>query len=212
MKVKEIQEQENVNLQLKSKKKVQKLKEKGITLIALVVTIIILLILVGVTISQLSGENGLIKKAKDAVEKYKNASEEEQNQLGQLGQYVNVELNSDIHEKLVIPSFVLRSSQWDGTEYQWIDSYLQIKNNSYSKITITSVRHSGNFTNYNNASTVTVNENGKSSDILSFYTKTNYDNLTADLSMYSDEAIFTIKIGAQICPSGTVTIGNIIFE
>ena len=65
MKCKEIQEQGNVNLQLKNKKK-QKLKEKGITLIALVVTIIILLILVGVTISQITGENGLITKAKEA--------------------------------------------------------------------------------------------------------------------------------------------------
>ena len=62
---------------------------KGITLIALVVTIIILLILVGVTISQISGENGLIRKAKEAVEKYKNASEEEQIQLGKIDQYVS---------------------------------------------------------------------------------------------------------------------------
>ena len=86
MKYKEIQEK--VNVQLKNKKK-QKLKEKGITLIALVVTIIILLILVGVTISQITGENGLIRKAKEAVEKYKNASEEELIQLGQLEQYVS---------------------------------------------------------------------------------------------------------------------------
>ena len=80
-----IQEKAYVNLQLQSNKKI---KERGITLIALVVTIIILLILVGVTISQIIGENGLIKKAKEAVEKYKNASEEELIQLGQLEQYV----------------------------------------------------------------------------------------------------------------------------
>ena len=71
------------------KKKVQKLKEQGITLIALVVTIVLLLILVGVTISQITGENGLIRKAKEAVERYKNATEEEQIQLGQLEQYVS---------------------------------------------------------------------------------------------------------------------------
>ena len=64
-------------------------KEKGITLIALVTTIIILLILVGVTVSQLVGENGLIQKAKEAVERYKNASEQEQIQLGELEQYVS---------------------------------------------------------------------------------------------------------------------------
>ena len=41
-------------------------QEKGITLIALVVTIIILLILAGVTIATLTGNNGLLNKAKDA--------------------------------------------------------------------------------------------------------------------------------------------------
>ena len=49
----------------------------------------LLLILVRVTISQLSGENGLIKRAKEAVERYKNASEQEQIQLGELEQYVS---------------------------------------------------------------------------------------------------------------------------
>lgn len=39
---------------------------KGITLVALVVTIIILLILAGVTIATLTGNNGLLNKAKDA--------------------------------------------------------------------------------------------------------------------------------------------------
>ncbi len=48
-----------------------KKKERGITLIALVVTIVVLLILAGVSISMLTGENGIIKQAqnsKDATE------------------------------------------------------------------------------------------------------------------------------------------------
>ena len=50
------------------KKNVQKLygKSKGITLIALIITIIILVILAGVTISTLTGENGLLVRAKQA--------------------------------------------------------------------------------------------------------------------------------------------------
>ena len=79
--------QKENNLQLYKMK--QKLKEKGITLIALVVTIIILLILVGVTISQIAGSNGLFQRARQAVEKYKNAEEEEQIQIGMLEQYVS---------------------------------------------------------------------------------------------------------------------------
>ena len=39
-------------------------EQKGITLIALVITIIVLLILAGVSIAMLTGENGLLKKAK----------------------------------------------------------------------------------------------------------------------------------------------------
>ena len=89
MKEKKIERKEDINLQLQNNKKVPKLREKGITLIALVVTIVLLLILVGVTISQITGENGLIRKAKEAVERYKNATEEEQIQLGQLEQYVS---------------------------------------------------------------------------------------------------------------------------
>ncbi len=41
--------------------------KNGITLIALVITIIVLLILAGVTISVLTGENGLLTKTKESV-------------------------------------------------------------------------------------------------------------------------------------------------
>ena len=43
-----------------------KIKEKGITLIALVVTIVVLLILAGVSISMLTGENGIVTRAQEA--------------------------------------------------------------------------------------------------------------------------------------------------
>lgn len=41
-------------------------KENGITILALVVTIIILLILAGISISALTGDSGIINKAKEA--------------------------------------------------------------------------------------------------------------------------------------------------
>ena len=50
---------------------------KGITLIALVVTVIVLLMLSGITISMLTGDNGIITKAKEAKEKTKQAEQEE---------------------------------------------------------------------------------------------------------------------------------------
>ena len=41
---------------------------EGITLIALVVTIIVLLILAGISISMLSGDNGILQRAAEAKE------------------------------------------------------------------------------------------------------------------------------------------------
>ena len=52
-------------------------KTKGITLIALVITIIILLILAGVTISTLSGDNGIIRRAVEAKERTNKENAEE---------------------------------------------------------------------------------------------------------------------------------------
>ena len=55
-----------------------KMREKsGITLISLVVTIVVLLILAAVSISMLSGENGIIAKAKNAKEKSEISDEKE---------------------------------------------------------------------------------------------------------------------------------------
>ena len=55
-----------------------KLKEvKGITLIALVITIIVLLILAGVSIAALSGNNGILTKAKEASQKTVEAQKKE---------------------------------------------------------------------------------------------------------------------------------------
>ena len=44
-------------------------RNSGITLIALVVTIIILIVLAGVSISMLTGQNGILKRAAEAKEK-----------------------------------------------------------------------------------------------------------------------------------------------
>ena len=50
------------------------MKEKGITLIALVVTIVVLLILAGVSISMLTGENGIITRAEESSIKNDNGA------------------------------------------------------------------------------------------------------------------------------------------
>ncbi len=56
-------------------------KEEGITLIALVITIIVLLILAGVTLSLVAGENGILKRATNAVDVNEKASAQEEANL-----------------------------------------------------------------------------------------------------------------------------------
>jgi hypothetical protein len=72
------------------------LKDKrGITLIALVITIIVLLILAGITINLTIGENGIISKAKEAGDKYAQATENEQSDLADFLQETESLINSN---------------------------------------------------------------------------------------------------------------------
>ena len=57
---------------------------RGITLIALVITIIVLLILAGVTIAALSGDNGILTRAKDVKEKTEQAQKDEEETLSNM--------------------------------------------------------------------------------------------------------------------------------
>ncbi len=59
-------------------KKSEKQRNRGITLIALVITIIVLLILAGVTIATLTGENGILTRAKTAKEETEKAETTEE--------------------------------------------------------------------------------------------------------------------------------------
>ena len=70
--------------------------EKGITLIALVITIIILLILAGVTITMLTGDNGILKQATNARETNSKAEFEEQVKLAVIASRVNDTANIDL--------------------------------------------------------------------------------------------------------------------
>lgn len=68
--------------------------ENGITLIALVITIIVLLILVAVSITMLTGKNGILTKASNAKELQEEADAKETLQIELLGIKTNV-----MHEK-----------------------------------------------------------------------------------------------------------------
>ena len=79
-------------------------RNKGITLIALVITIIVLLILAGITIASLSGENGILARAKEARDKTEIATIEEQIELAKMsslddnGEIVKQTLKSELEK------------------------------------------------------------------------------------------------------------------
>ena len=56
-------------------------RNKGITLIALVVTIIVLLILAGISISMLTGQNGILNRTGEAKEETVDAQSKEKVKL-----------------------------------------------------------------------------------------------------------------------------------
>ena len=98
-------EKTKVKIDVKKEKNVRKRNEKAITLIALIVTIIVLLIIAGVTIATLTGENGILTRAKETktqteeaedIEKIKLAVSEAQ--IGEIG-YQKLDVNS-LHEAL----------------------------------------------------------------------------------------------------------------
>ena len=60
----------------------------GITLIALVVTIIVLLILAGISISMLTGQNGILNRAAEAKEKTEKSKFEENTVLSEYEQLI----------------------------------------------------------------------------------------------------------------------------
>ena len=64
--------------------KIRRKRETGITLIALVISIIVLLILAGVTIAALSGDNGILTRAKEAKEKTEQAQQDEEETLSNM--------------------------------------------------------------------------------------------------------------------------------
>ena len=82
---------------------------RGITLVALIITIIVLLILAGVSLSFVFN-GGILDKAQQAVDKYQNESEKEQDILDKIDKYLENELGggtgggTDVPEEPDVPA------------------------------------------------------------------------------------------------------------
>ena len=116
-------------------KKMNFKKKNGITLIALVVTIIVLLILAGISISMLTGQNGILNRASEAKEKTEVAQKDENEKMQGYEDIINKytgNLPSKEETKPYFPSstfsykegdlntgLVIRDA--DGNEYVWVE-------------------------------------------------------------------------------------------
>ena len=85
-----IKENERGEKEVKERKK-EIFTNRGITLVALIITIIILLILAGVSLSFVFN-GGILDKSQQAVNEYKDAASEEENELDKIDKYLEEKL------------------------------------------------------------------------------------------------------------------------
>ena len=108
--------------------------KKGITLIALVITIIVLLILAGISISMISSQDGILKKATGAKEANKKASEEEYAKLEIQAALIDGEGTIDV-SKLTADSDIVKAYTDNGYTYKGEGKF--ISKDGDEEITIT---------------------------------------------------------------------------
>ena len=83
----------------KEEKNKRKFNEKGITLIALVVTIVVLLILAGISINLVLGENGIIKKAKEAKTAHEQGWNNDIDAMDNYEKYIDESVNGNSEDE-----------------------------------------------------------------------------------------------------------------
>ena len=128
-------------------KKQGRRKQKGITLVALVVTIIVLIILAGVTLNIVLDNDGIINKAKQAVDDYENAQKEEQELLGQLDVYFEYDEQAGVNKPKLAEGMI--PVKWNGSN--WVKADENNTNFDWYQYDITNKKW---------ANVVTVKENG----------------------------------------------------
>lgn len=120
-------------------------ENKGITLIALVLTIIVLLILTGISISMLSGENGILNRAQEAKEKTEIASQTEKVRLAVLATYTQGNqstLDEEILKNELNKQFknIKTEKNNDGSFYVTLENgqeyYIDESGNIYDNVTV----------------------------------------------------------------------------
>lgn len=105
--------------------------QKGITLIALVITIIVLLILAGVAIAMLSGENGILTRARDARDNSDKGNLEEATKIA-VGELFVGDETTDANTLGQVPDW--------GTDGVNLKNKIEAVNDNLGTVTLTGVK------------------------------------------------------------------------
>ena len=110
-------------------------KNSGITLVSLVVTIVVMILMAGITISMVSGENGLISKARKERDQYLNVQDKKQDEVNVLEERVESrQTNTEITEPIKY------EADLNGQKFETFDDALvalKSSTKSNNKITLT---------------------------------------------------------------------------
>ena len=100
-------------------KEKNKIHERGITLIALVITIVVLLILAAVSLNLVIGNEGILTRSKDTVDKYGRQAENEQRGLNDVETWLGEQFGDGTgsgEEKVPISTKATKNGTIDGKE------------------------------------------------------------------------------------------------
>ena len=98
------------------KKEKNKKYDGGITLVALVVTIVILLILAGVSLNLVIGNEGILTRSKEAVDKYGKQAENEQQALNDVEDWMDEQFGDTGMKKVTVNTKATKNGTIDGKE------------------------------------------------------------------------------------------------
>ena len=97
------------------KEKMRK-EERAITLVALVVTIVILLILAGVSLNLVIGNEGILKRSKEAADKYGKKAENEQQGLTDVDDWMDEQFGGAGMQKVMVNTKAKKNGTINGQE------------------------------------------------------------------------------------------------
>ena len=224
------------------KKEMKPLKEnklkvsKGITLIALVVTIIVLLILAGVSITVLWGDNGILKTAGEAANKFEIAQAREKLEVtfghAQMLKHTDSKYNQDdylddlmkkeipnikIQDDIVIVdefAFSIDRSVPKVGEYIGREDELVFPEISISEVTLAEDYKTATFTitakeEQNGISKIEILQNGQVIE------EFNYDNVTTPINQpYATKrnGIYTVKVYSKLTGTQRVKVQDLVMD